>query len=53
MALFSKENIQFSIRKDLGSITNCLESLFIEINQKVLNSNENMLGVVYDRLIMK
>ena len=40
VALFVKENIQFSIRKDLSIITDCLETLFIEINRNVLNSNK-------------
>ena len=48
VSIFSKENIEFTIREDLSLQTDICESLVIEVDKSVFNKKQNsLIGVFY------
>jgi len=48
VSLFIKDNLEFTVRNDLGFNNACMESLFIEINKDIVGKNRNIIvGVIY------
>ena len=48
VSLFIKDNLEFTVRTDLGINNACMESLFIEINKDIVGKNRNIIvGVIY------
>ena len=48
VALFLKDNIEYTIRSELSTFNDQLESVFIEINKDALTTDKNIvIGVIY------
>ena len=48
VALFIKDNIEYTIRSELSTFNDQLESVFIEINKDALTTDKNIvIGVIY------